>query len=392
MRFRPESLLVLPLLLVGTALVGQNGQASHDGQLAAQREHDLKQRSPTQGSLAEDALPVYNPSHQVTGLIRNSGSSLAGLLAAWEAGFRKVQPHVTFRDSLLSGDAGIGALEANTADLAPNGREPVLTEFLSFAEVFKNDGPFQVTVATGSYKVLGRTWAQVIFVNRNNPLSHLTLKQLDGIFGAERTGGYAGYKWTTALARPASENIRTWGQLGLTGEWADQPIQTYGYAPTGMSNFFELTVFHGGTKWNPNLRQYVEASAKQATDRAGTTDQMMDELSRDKYGIAWAGLAHAEDRPGVKAIALAGSPRGPFLSCTEQTVRDRTYPLTRSIFIQLNRAPETPLEPRLKEFLLYILSREGQAAITAQGEYFPLTKEELTRQRKALDQTSSHSP
>jgi phosphate transport system substrate-binding protein len=330
-------------------------------------------------------LPSYIPAQQVTGIIRNNGSAFSGLLAAWEKGFKKYHPGITFQDSLLSGDAAIGALESGASDLAPNGREPVLTEFLSFAEVFNNDGPFQVTVATGSYQALGRTWAPVIFVNSSNPLTHLTMKQLDQIFGAERTGGYSGYKWVSAAARPASENIRTWGQLGLTGEWADKQITTYGYAPTGMSNFFELTVFHGGTKWNPNLRQYVETSAKQATAHAGTTDQMMDDLTRDRYGIAWAGLAHAKGKPGVKALALSFSPDGPFISCDEQSVRDRTYPLTRSIFFQLNRPPHTPIQPRIKEFLLYILSREGQSAVAAQGEYLPLTSAELERQRKLLD-------
>ena len=98
-------------------------------------------------------------------------------------------PKVPIRSQLSGlaperGDAAIGALESGAADLAPNGREPVLTEYLSFAEVFNNDGPFQVTVATGAYKALGRTWAQVILVNKGNPLAHLTMKQLDGIFGA----------------------------------------------------------------------------------------------------------------------------------------------------------------------------------------------------------------
>jgi phosphate transport system substrate-binding protein len=338
---------------------------------------------PAAGSL--DRLPPYIPTQQVTGIIRNNGSAFAGLLAAWEAGFRKYHPGITFQDSLLSGDAAIGALESGASDLAPNGREPVLTEFLSFSEVFNNDGPFQVTVATGSYQALGRTWAPVIFVNSNNPLTHLTMKQLDQVFGAERTGGYSGYKWFSAAARPASENIRTWGQLGLSGEWAGKPIQTYGYAPTGMSNFFELIVFHGGTKWNPNLRQYVETSAKQATAHAGTTDQMMGDLSHDRYGIAWAGLAHAKDEPGVKALALSYSSEGPFIFCNQQSVRDRTYPLTRSIFMQLNRPPNTAIQPRIKEFLLYILSREGQSAVAAQGEYLPLTVAELERQRKLLD-------
>ena len=331
-----------------------------------------------------ESIPVYVPTQSVRGVIRNNGSSFAGLLATWESGFRKHQPAVTFQDSLLSGDAAIGPLEAGASDLAPNGREPVLTEFLSFAEVFNNDGPFQVTVATGSYEALGRTWAQVIFVNKDKPIAHLTMKQLDQIFGAERTGGYAGYKWVSGPARLATDNIRTWGQLGLTGAWANKPIQTYGYAPTGMSNFFELTVFHGGTKWNPNLRQYIETTAKQATDHAGTIDQMMDDLSHDKYGIGWAGLAHAKGKPGVKAIALGFDPDGPFISCNEQTVRDRSYPLTRSIYFQLNRPPGTPIPPPIKEFLLYILSREGQSAVASQGEYLPLPAKELQRQRSAL--------
>jgi phosphate transport system substrate-binding protein len=332
-----------------------------------------------------DDLPSYVPTRQVSGIIRNNGSAFAGLLTAWETGFKKYHPGITFQDSLLSGDAAIGALESGASDLAPNGREPVLTEFLSFSEVLNNDGPFQVTVATGSYELLGRTWAQVIFVNKDNPLAHLTMRQLDQIFGSERTGGYSGYKWVTTAARSASENIRTWGQLGLTGQWADKQIQTYGYAPTGMSNFFELTVFHGGTKWNPNLRQYVETSAKQATEHAGTTEQMMDDLSRDRYGIAWAGLAHAKGKPGVKALALSFSVNGPFIFCDEKSVRSRTYPLTRSIFFQLNRPPNTPIQSRIKEFLLYILSREGQSAVAAQGEYLPLTATELSRQRRLLD-------
>lgn len=344
----------------------------------------LPSQTPHPNSSLDD-LPAYIPAQQVSGVIRNNGSAFAGLLAAWETGFKKYHPAITFQDSLLSGDAAIGALEAGASDLAPNGREPVLTEFLSFAEVFNNDGPFQVTVATGSYEALGRTWAQVIFVNKDNPLTHLTMKQLDQIFGAERTGGYSGYKWVSSAARLASENIRTWGQLGLTGEWADKPIQTYGYAPTGMSNFFEMKVFHGGTKWNPNLRQFVETSAKQATYHAGTTDQMMDELSRDRYGIAWAGLAHAKGKPGVKAIALGNTSSGPFIECSEQTVRERIYPLTRSIYFQLNRPPGTTIEPRLKEFLLYILSREGQTSVADQGGYLPLTADELNRQKKALN-------
>jgi phosphate transport system substrate-binding protein len=339
-----------------------------------------------QGAPADELedYPLYTAEAVAPGVIRNSGSSLGGLLKKWEEGFARYQPGIRFADDLRSGDAAIGALESGAADLAINGREPVLTEFLSFAEVFGHDGPFQITVATGSFDVLGRTWAEVIYVNRENPLSHLTLEQLDGIFGAARTGGYQGYKWSSAAARDATRDIRTWGQLGLKGEWARAPINTYGYAPTGMSNFFELTVFHGGTKWNPNYRQYVETSAKQATEHSGTTDQMLDDLSHDKYGIAWAGIAHARGKPNVKAIALGVGSNGPFVACTRATTAARTYPLTRSIFIQMERTPGSAMEPRIREFLRYILSRQGQAAVVEQGEYLTLTLQDLERQIAAL--------
>lgn len=331
------------------------------------------------------ALPTYAPGAPVTGVIRTSGSELAGLLALWEAGFAKLQPGVRFENHLLSGDAAIGALEAGAADLAVNGREPVLTEFLSFAEVFGNDGPFQVAVATGSPDKLGRTWAEVIYVNKDNPIARLSMAQLEAVFGAERTGGYEGYKWTTRLARSAAQDIRTWGQLGLTGAWADKPIHTYGYAPTGMSNFFELKVFHGGTKWNPNYKQYVEATAKQATDRAGTTDQMMADLAADRYGIAWAGLAHGVGQTRVKVVALGETDKGPFLAPSRETVASRAYPLTRSIFMQMNRPPGAALPPAIAAFLRYVLSREGQAVVQAQGDYLPLTPDALRTQLKSLD-------
>lgn len=333
------------------------------------------------------SLPAYQPGQRVSGVIRNYGSGLNGLLKSWEEGFRKYNPEVEFNDNLPSSDGAIGGLE-NGADLAPSGREPVLTEYLSFNETFNCD-PLEIEVATGAYDVKGRTWAIVIFVNKANPLSELTMKQLDGIFGSERTGGYHGYQWMPHAARTAKENIRIWGQLGLKGEWAKKPIHTYGYAPTGMRNFFELKVFQGGDKWNPNYREYVESDTKMVpAGRSGgsvASHHMLEELAKDKYGIAWSGIAHAKQVPGLKAIALASTGGGPYVAPTKATVYDRTYPLARSVYIYLHRVPGKPVDPKVKEFLHYILSREGQQDVARQGEYLPLTEAVVREQLQKLE-------
>lgn len=325
------------------------------------------------------------PSLPVPHTVRVGGSDLNGLMPLWEAAFARLHPEIRFDNYMASGDAAIGALEAGAVDIVANGREPVLTEFLSFAEVFGHEGPFQIVVATGSADKLGRTWAQVIYVNRANPIAHMTMAQLEGVFADARSGGYDGYRWTTTKKLPASRTIRSWGGLGLGGAWAKRPIHSYGYAPTGMSNFFESVVFHGGTRWAPGYRQYVEASAKQATDRAGTTDQMMDDLEHDPDGIAWAGVAHGKGHPNVKMIALGINPAGPFIPCTRETVAAREYPLTRSIFIQFDRAPGKPLAPEVRAFLDYVLSEAGQAVVARQDQYLALPASFAAAQRRALD-------
>jgi phosphate transport system substrate-binding protein len=341
--------------------------------------------------LAQDleSLPRYQPDKTVSGTVRVFGSDLAGLITAWEAGFARFHPRVRFTNRFPSSDGAVGGMISGVADLGPSGRELVLTEYLMFNETFGYD-PEQIAVATGAFDRKGRSWATVVYVHRDNPITQLTLEQLDGIFGAERSGGYRGLKWMPHFARGPEKNIRTWGELGLAGEWADKPIQTYGYAFTGMSNFFQIKVFNGGDKWNPNYRQYVEDGTKMVAEGAiGETGSirymLVQELARNKYGIAWAGIPHAAGVPEVKVLALAAREGGPYVTPTWETVQDRTYPLSRSVFIYINRAPGKPLEPKQREFLRYVLSREGQDAVVRNANYLPLTAETVSEERQKLD-------
>ncbi len=334
-------------------------------------------------------LPRYQPEQHLSGTIRSFGFSLGGMMPIWEEGFRKYQPEIRFEDKFPSGDAAIAGLVSGVADLGPQGRELVLTEYLAFYETF-HYYPTDITVMTGAYDVDGATCGLVVYVNKDNPISKLTMKQLDGIFGSERVAGLRGFKWTLQAGRSAKDDIRTWGQLGLTGEWTDKPIHTYGHGPGGTTNFFQIQVLNGSDKWNPNYQGYVETGSKMIGDDdkgqlGGTQHMLADELANDKYGIAWTVIPQARKVSGLKSLALAGRDGGPYIEPTRESFQNRSYPLTRSIYIYLNRPPGQPLDAKAKEFLRYILSREGQEAVQREGKYLPLTAEMVREQLKKLD-------
>jgi phosphate transport system substrate-binding protein len=334
-------------------------------------------------------LPPYRAEQHVSGTIRNFGFGLGGVLKRWEAAFGQVQPQVRFEDKLPTSDAAIPALVTGAADLAPDGGEPIITETLSFYETFGYNLT-SVTVASGAYDVEGRSNGLVVYVNKDNPISELTMKQLDGIFGAERTGGLVGFKWTLAGGRARDEDIRTWGQLGLRGAWADKPIQTYGHAPSGTARFFQLKVLHNGDKWNPNYREYVESGSKMIGEddpeqRGGLHHMLADELAHDKYGIAWTVVPQARNVAGIKPLALAEREGGPYVVPSRASFESRAYPLVRSIYIYLNRAPKQPLDPKLREFLRFVLSRDGQRIVADDGNYLPLPTSVVREQLKKLE-------
>ncbi len=171
----------------------------------------------------------------------------------------------------------------------------------------------------------------------------------------------------------------------MTGEWADKEIQTYGYAQGGMAHFFEIEVLKGSNKWNGNYRQYVENGTKILTPGHGVSRRaglMLADLEKDKYGIGWAGMPQWNQVPqvkGIKTIALARhSPAGPSSRRARQTLRrPQSYPLTRSVYIYLDQEPGRPLSPKVKDFVRYILSAEGQDIVRQNGIYFPLARREV---------------
>ena len=236
--------------------------------------------------------------------------------------------------------------------------------------------------ATGGFNLgKGNSPGVIFFVHKDNPISGLSLKQLDGIFGAERSGGWKGATWSIEASRSAKDNIRTWGQLGLTGDWAAKPIRIYGIDAT-LSNWSDLiqrVVFKGGDKWNPAMKEMVRGGSKAPSDV-----QIVSSVANDKYGIGFNLMRVVEKEPKVKPLAIAAAESGPYIAPTKETMYRRTYLLSNAVYIYINRVPGKLISPRLKEFLTYILSREGQQDVVDDGMYLPLNPEAAREQREKL--------
>ena len=315
------------------------------------------------------ALPAYSAgTPNVHGVVRIHDSELTQhLVHLWQDQFLKQHPLVRYDEYTVP--AWFNGLCADTADLAVAGRRAYLTELKAFEAVYGYP-PLEITFATGGFNQRkGNTPGVIIFVHKDNPLAGLTLDQLDGILGAERSGGWVGTKWTTAVARGPEKNIRTWGRLGLTGEWADKPINIFGIDATlsGWSGLIQQVVFKGGDKWNPVIHEIVRGGTEVPADV-----QIVGGVAQDRYAIGFSFMRVVEQNPGVKPVALAGAAGGPFVAPTGESFRQRSYPLVTSLYLYLNRPPGKPLPPRLREFLSFILSREGQQAVADDGMYIPL--------------------
>ena len=330
-------------------------------------------------------LDSYKPEVKIQGTVRVFGGELKGQMEVWEKGFMRFHPDAVFDNTFSqSSEGAIPGLYILGVDVAPAGDDAKVSDLLPFYQV-KRYVPTELIVATGGYETRGSLWAIQIVVNKDNPISKLTMKQLDDIFGAERTGGWDGVFYTGKYARSASENIRTWGQLGLTGEWANKPIQTYGYIAPGFEVNVERKLFHWNDKWNENFKEYVEEKeiVPDADGQKVASERMYEALSKDKYGIAWGPILHSKNYPDVKQVDLSED-GGPYVPLTVANVQNRTYPFKRDAYIYIDQQPGKRMDDRAREFMRYILSREGQQDVKDFGMYYPLPRSVVESQRKLI--------
>jgi phosphate transport system substrate-binding protein len=326
------------------------------------------------GLRAADSGPVpeHAPGGAVTGTVRISGDDAATtVVKLWQDGFKEHNPNAAIQARLLGTATGLAGLYTHTSNIALMGRSLTPVEHDAYTFAFNKAEPLGIEVMTGSLDRSGKSAALVVFVHPDNPLAKLTLAQLDGIIGTEHRRG--------------SENIRTWGQLGLTGEWADKTIRAYVFdQKSGPGAFLDQVVTKDSSKWDwGRVREFKDVAWDPNGYAYEAAKQIVDALAGDRYGIAVSTLRYAS--PKVKALALAAQEGGPYVEATRATLIDRSYPLARAITVYINRPPGKPVDPNVGEFLRYVLSSEGQEAVDREGGFLPLSADSVREQLKKLD-------
>jgi phosphate transport system substrate-binding protein len=296
----------------------------------------------------DSALPAYTPK-RVSGKYKAAASDvLPGLVRLWIQGFKKYNPDFDLDlEPPYAGSLGAVELVKGALDMVFVSRELRPDDITGFRNHYHYD-PLSVPISGGSYRHFGFLDAVGFFVNEDNPVQSLTFDQLDAILSStHQRGGKA---------------ITTWGQLGLTGEWADQPIHIYGVKPwNGFEEFVRQRV--------------LSVPGKRGEWRDGIAFDpvvfpIAGRVAKDRYGIGYAGLAYL-DAP-VKLLALAPEKGAAAMPPSYENVSRATYPLSRLIYLNLNKAPGKPLPPAIDEFLRFVLSREGQQMVLDQRVFIPL--------------------
>jgi phosphate transport system substrate-binding protein len=314
----------------------------------------------------ETALPAYSPVPIQSGTIRSWGDdAMRSTMMAWEQAFRAYHPEITFQDTLLGTATSMAGIITNTSDLSLMGRPATVNEVIGFEWVFRVK-PLGIQVMNGSLLAEGRTPALAVFVSRSNPVHQLSMSQLATILGCP--------------ANP-KEPV-TWAMAGAEGVWRNKRIHAFLYDDqTGTGAFLQQAI--QGTKdcWNWEIVREFKDKTRHDGSAYPAAQQIVDALKHDLDGLAISTLSYAN--PEIKALPLAGP--GAAVPLTRETVTSSNYPLARGVYIYINRGKDEPVDPKVKEFLRFILSREGQALVQNQGDYLPLNPTTAQEQWNKLE-------
>ena len=294
----------------------------------------------------DSALPDYKAVSGVSGNISSVGSdTLNNLLTYWAENFGKFYPSARVQIEGKGSSTAPPALISGTAQLGPMSRAMKGTEIDQFEKKYGYK-PTQLRVAVD---------ALAVFVHKDNPIKCLSLSQVDAVFSKSRRAG-------------AKDDIQTWGQLGLTGEWANKPVSLYGRnSASGTYGFFKEHTLKNGDFKDGVKEQPGSASVVQG-------------ITVDRYAMGYSGIGYAT--AGVRAVPISEKDGGKCVVGDADAAYAGDYPLARFLYVYVNKAPGKPLEPLTREFVKLALSKTGQQDVVKDG-YFPIpatvVKEELAK-------------
>jgi len=284
----------------------------------------------------DPALGDYQSVSGVSGNLSSVGSdTLANLMTLWAEEYKRQYPNVNIQIQAAGSSTAPPALTEGTSNVGPMSREMKSEEMATFESKYGYK-PTAIAVAID---------ALAVYVNKDNPLQGLTMAQVDAIFSATRKCGYA-------------SDITAWNQLALTGNLASSPIQLYGRnSVSGTYGFFKEHALCKGDFKNTVNEQPGSASVVQG-------------VTKSLNGIGYSGIGYRTS--GVRAVPLAAKEGEDFIPATPENALSGKFPLSRFLYIYVNKDPNKPLPPLEKEFMKMVLSKIGQMVVIKDG-YIPLT-------------------
>ncbi|HSG40307.1 MAG TPA: phosphate ABC transporter substrate-binding protein PstS family protein [Thermoanaerobaculia bacterium] len=289
-----------------------------------------------QAAKVDASIPAYQKASGVSGNVSSVGSdTLNNLMTLWAEGFRKQYPNVRIQIEGKGSSTAPPALIQGTAQFGPMSRAMKSSEIDDFEKKYGYK-PTAIRVAVDG---LG------VFVNKDNPIQCLSMQQVDAIFSKGRACG--------------GKPINAWGQAGVNaGGWANQPLSLYGRnSASGTYGYFKEVALCKG-----DYRDTVKEQPGSASVVQGVTE--------DKFGIGYSGIGYKTS--GVRAVPLSAKPGGACIDDSPENILSGKYPLSRFLYVYVNKAPNKPLDPMAREFVKYMLSQEGQQVVVKDG-YVPVT-------------------
>ncbi|MDX1455417.1 MAG: phosphate ABC transporter substrate-binding protein PstS family protein [Gammaproteobacteria bacterium] len=294
-------------------------------------------------------LPAYEKAAGVSGNLSSVGSdTLNNLMTLWAEEFKRAYPNVNIQVQGMGSSTAPPALTENTANLGPMSRMMKDGEIEAFE---KRHGykPLAVPVAID---------ALAVFVNKDNPIEGLSIPQIDAIFSSTRKCG-------------AADNVDSWGDLGLEGAWAGRDIQLYGRnSVSGTYGFFKGKALCKGD-FKPTVNEQPGSAS------------VVQSIGTSVNAIGYSGIGYVTS--GVRALPIAKREGGEFIAASPENAVSGKYPLGRFLYVYINKHPNEPLDPLVREFLTMILTKQGQEVVVKDG-YIPLPATVAAQYREMISQ------